>query len=153
MSRLAEGSELDGFRIGPLVHAGAMALIHAVEFADGRPAPFPMVMKVPRMTAGDGGETIVSFEVEHQLLQILHGPHVPRFVAAGDLARVPYLVMEYLQGQTLEQRIAAVTSARLANAYVVLANGQAFGAELNQADDVGFDARNDASRIARRGAA
>ena len=40
----------------------------------------------------------------------------------------------------LEQRIAAVTSARLANAYVVLANGQAFGAELNQADEVGFDA-------------
>ena len=40
----------------------------------------------------------------------------------------------------IEQRIAAVTSARLANAYVVLANGQAFGAEINQADEVGFDA-------------
>lgn len=40
----------------------------------------------------------------------------------------------------IEQRIAAVTSARLANAYVVLSNGQAFGAELNQADEVGFDA-------------
>lgn len=40
----------------------------------------------------------------------------------------------------IEQRLADVTSAMLANAYVVLANGQAFGAELNQADEIAFDA-------------
>ncbi|MDD3675888.1 hypothetical protein [Thauera propionica] len=40
----------------------------------------------------------------------------------------------------LESRIADVTSSRLANAYVVLSTGQAFGAELNQADEVSFDA-------------
>ena len=39
----------------------------------------------------------------------------------------------------IEQRIAAVTSARLANAYVVLANGQSFGAELNRADEIAFE--------------
>lgn len=39
----------------------------------------------------------------------------------------------------LEQRIAASTSAMLANAYVVLANGHAFGAELNQSDEPAFD--------------
>jgi len=44
----------------------------------------------------------VSFEVESQLMQVLTGPHVPRFVAAGDLDRVPYLVMEYFQGRTLD---------------------------------------------------
>lgn len=107
MSKLVEGSELDGFRIGALVHAGAMAQLYSVTFADGRDTPFPLVMKVPRMTAGDGGETIVSFEVEHQIMPMLHGAHVPRFVAAGDLAHVPYLVMEYIAGQTLEQRMAA----------------------------------------------
>jgi len=103
MKKLEEGSELDGFRIGARIHAGAMAQIYAVTYADGRASPFPMVMKVPRMMVGDGGENIVGFEIEHQLLQVLHGTHVPRFVAAGDLSRVPYLVMEYLQGQTLEQ--------------------------------------------------
>jgi serine/threonine protein kinase len=102
MTRLAEGSELDGFKIGPRIHGGAMASIYAVTYADGRPALFDMVMKVPLMRSGDGGENIVSFEIEHQLLQVLHGPHVPRFVAAGDLSRVPYLVMEHIQGQTLE---------------------------------------------------
>ena len=102
MTRLVEGSELDGFKIGPRIHGGAMASIYSVTYADGRPALFDMVMKVPLMRSGDGGENIVSFEIEHQLLQVLHGPHVPRFVAAGDLSRVPYLVMEHIQGQTLE---------------------------------------------------
>ena len=54
MSRLDEGSELDGFRIGALIHAGAMARIYEVDYADGRLAPFPMVMKVPLMREGDG---------------------------------------------------------------------------------------------------
>ncbi len=102
MSRLEEGSELDGFRVGRRIHAGAMARIYEVDYADGRVPPFPMVMKVPLMREGDGAENIVSFEIEHQLLQVLQGTHVPRFVAAGDLDRVPYLVMEYLQGVTLE---------------------------------------------------
>jgi serine/threonine protein kinase len=61
-----------------------------------------MAMKVPRMTAGDGAENIVSFEVELQILPTLTGPHVPRFVAAGDMDRLPYLVMEYVHGPTLD---------------------------------------------------
>ncbi len=103
MKRLAAGTELDGFRIGTCLHAGGMAHIYEVSYADGRGAPFDMVMKVPRMTAGDGSENIVSFEVEHQILQVLHGTHVPRFVAAGDLVNMPYLVMEHVMGQTLQQ--------------------------------------------------
>jgi serine/threonine protein kinase len=102
MSRLEQGSELDGFRIGPLLHAGAMARIYQVSYADGRESVFPMVMKVPLMREGDGAENIVSFEIEHQLLQVLHGPYVPRFVAAGDLDRVPYLAMEHVQGITVD---------------------------------------------------
>ena len=111
MTRLEEGAELDGFRIAARIHAGAMAQIYAVTYADGRTPPFPMVRKVPRMAAGEGGENIVGFEIEHHLLQVLQGPHVPRFVAAGDLGRLPYLVMERLGGQTLEAWMQAFTDA------------------------------------------
>lgn len=79
-----------------------MAHVYEVCYADQRSAPFDMVMKVPRMTAGDGAENIVSFEVEHQIMQVLQGKHVPRFVAAGDLVTLPYLVMEHVQGHTLQ---------------------------------------------------
>ena len=106
MKRLEPGTLLDGFRIGDCLHAGGMAHIYGVESVNPLADPgFPMVMKVPRMTASDGAETIVSFEVEHRLMQVLTGPHVPRFVAAGDLSRLPYLVMERVPGQTLSHRM------------------------------------------------
>ena len=88
-----------------------MAHIYEVTYADQRAAPFPMVMKVPRMRAGDGAENIVGFEVEHQILQVLHGRHVPRFVAAGDLVSLPYLVMEHVQGPTLQHLLDQHTQA------------------------------------------
>jgi serine/threonine protein kinase len=103
MKLLDPGAEIDGFRVVDCIHAGGMAHIYAVEYAAaGRSTGFPMVMKIPRMTAGDGAENIVSFEVELTILPVLSGPYVPRFVAAGDLMRLPYLVMEYIPGQTLQ---------------------------------------------------
>ena len=94
MKLLEPGTLLDGFVIEDCIHSGGMAHIYRVHYANGARDPgFPMAMKIPRMTAGDGAENIVSFEVEHQLMQVLTGPHVPRFVAAGDLHNVPYLVM------------------------------------------------------------
>jgi len=103
MSLLAPGTEIDGFAIGECVHSGGMARIYRVTYAQAdRATPFPLAMKVPRMAGGDGAESIVSFEVEHQMLQVLHGENVPRFVAAGDLARMPYLVMEYLDARPLQ---------------------------------------------------
>lgn len=112
MKLLEPGTEVDGFVVGDCLHAGGMAHIYRVTYridhhaGSTRPDPgFPMAMKIPRMASGDGAENIVGFEVEHQLLSVLTGPHVPRFVAAGDLARLPYLVMEYVEGRTLQQRL------------------------------------------------
>jgi len=108
MKLLEPGTVVDGFEVGRCIHAGGMAHIYEVQHAAGtdgtrRESEFPMAMKIPRMTAGDGAENIVSFEVELTILPTLSGPHVPRFVAAGDLSRLPYLVMEYIQGETLER--------------------------------------------------
>lgn len=129
MKLMEPGTELDGFTIDDCIHSGGMAHVYRVRYSRGAPDPgFPMVMKVPRMTAGDGAENIVSFEVEHQILQIVTGTHVPRFVAAGDLQNVPYLVMEYVQGQTLQhwldkpQRLAADEVARLGVAVALAAH-------------------------------
>ena len=124
MKLLEPGTPVDGFIVQECIHSGGMAHIYRVEYAPGhaqnaRPPGFPMAMKIPRMTAGDGAENIVSFEVELTILPLLTGPHVPRFVAAGDLHRLPYLVMEYVPGSTLQdwldrpQRPDAATLARL----------------------------------------
>ncbi len=113
MKLLAPGTEIDGFTIESLVHAGGMAHLYRVRYANGRADPgFPMVMKVPRMAGGDGAENIVGFEIEQSLLQSLTGAHVPRLVAVGDLARLPYLVMEYVPGQTLQHLLDQAQAAR-----------------------------------------
>ncbi len=102
MKLIEPGTEIDGFLVEDCIHTGGMALIYRAHYAGGREPNFEMVMKVPRMTSGDGAENIVGFEVEHQIMQVLTGPHVPRLVAAGDLDAVPYLVMEYVRGNTLD---------------------------------------------------
>ncbi len=104
MTLLDPGTVIDGFRVGDCLHAGGMAHIYQVAYAGAvQREPFPMVMKVPRMTEGDGAENIVGFEVELQILSVLTGPNVPRLVATGDLAKLPYLVMEHVPGRTLQQ--------------------------------------------------
>ncbi len=112
MKLLEPGAELDGFTVEECIHSGGMAHIYCVHYTQtggegARDPGFPLAMKVPRMMAGDGAENIVSFEVEHQIMQVLSGTHVPRFVAAGDLENVPYLVMEYVRGKTLESWVDA----------------------------------------------
>lgn len=106
MKMLEPGAHIDGFTIGECLHAGGMAHIYRVQYTDeSMREPFSMAMKVPRMTGGDGAENIVGFEVERQILPALTGSHVPRFVAAGDLDQLPYIVMEYVEGQTLQHRL------------------------------------------------
>ena len=129
MKLMEPGVELDGFTVENCIHSGSMAHIYRVRYSRGAPDPgFPMAMKVPRMTPGDGAENIVCFEVEHQILQTVTGSHVPRFVAAGDLHNVPYLVMEYVHGQTLQhwldlpQRPAVDEVARLGVAVALAAH-------------------------------
>ena len=98
--RYAPGTELDGFRLGERIHSGAMGHIYRVT---GRDAGFPLIMKVPRVGPGESGEGLINFETEAMLLPTLSGSHVPRFVAAGTLAKVPYLVTEWIDGESLEQ--------------------------------------------------
>jgi eukaryotic-like serine/threonine-protein kinase len=125
---LEPGTRLDGFVMGECLHVGGMAHIYRVHYEMGVADPgFPMVMKIPRMSMGDGAETIVSFEVEQQIMRVLEGPHVPRLVAVGDLERQPYLVMEYVLGQTLQQVLEDTAAPLNASAAVSL------GAALAQA--------------------
>ena len=103
MKLLTPGTEIDGFILDECLHRGSMAQIYRVNYAQASRDPgFPLVMKIPRMAEGDGAENIVSFEVELQIHPALAGPHVPHFVAAGDLMRLPYIVMEYIEGETLQ---------------------------------------------------
>lgn len=100
MSRIIEtGDEIDGFVVGACVHDGGMGKIFRVT---SDRADFPLMMKAPRLGAGQPTEGIVGFETEVMVMSAIRTPHAPRFVAAGDLADTPYLVTEWIEGENLE---------------------------------------------------
>ncbi|WLR94163.1 bifunctional serine/threonine-protein kinase/universal stress protein [Shinella zoogloeoides] len=97
-ARLKPGDVIDGFTIEDIAHNGGMARIWQVSRPD---IDFPILMKVPVIGEGDDPAAIVGFEMEQMILPRLSGPHVPRFVANGDFATLPYIVMERLPGTSL----------------------------------------------------
>ncbi len=102
---LQAGTTIDGFRIEECIHVGGMATLWRVSRQD---TTTRMLMKVPRFAEGEDPATIVSFEMEQMILPRLSGVHVPKFVAAGDFAVQPYLVMERICGNTLLKRLSAL---------------------------------------------
>jgi eukaryotic-like serine/threonine-protein kinase len=100
------GSTIDGYRVGECIHQGGNGFIFRVEApTDGDPG-FPLVMKVPRLGRGEAPIGIEGFETEQTILPTLSGPHVPRFVATGDVTATPYIIMEWIDGCTLAAVIA-----------------------------------------------
>jgi len=102
---LQEGATIDGFRIEERIHQGGMATLWRVTPANVSSGVLPLVMKVPRIAEGEDPAAVVSFEMEQMIMPRLSGPHVPKFVAAGDFAVQPYIVMEHIAGPTLLQRL------------------------------------------------
>src|SRR6478752_9563640 len=98
---LAAGQNIDGFRLVEPMPAGGMANFWRVTRED---IDLPMVMKVPLLRLGEDPLTIIGYEIEQMILPRLTGPHVPRFIAAGDFDR-PYIVMELIEGLSLKALI------------------------------------------------
>ena len=92
--RLEAGQIVDGFRLDRAAQVGRHGKLLARN-RDGNDCR--MVMKMPLLRPGEDPLTIIGYEVEQMILPRLSGPHVPRFVAAGDFER-PYIVMEFIAG-------------------------------------------------------
>lgn len=95
------GDVVDGFRLGERLHVGGMAVIYRLE---GPRGPLPLVMKIPRLGPGQPASNVIGFEMERTVLGALSGPHVPALVCCGDVEGLPYLVMEHIEGQNLEEQ-------------------------------------------------
>jgi serine/threonine protein kinase len=97
------GERVDGYRVGDLLYEGGMARLYRVTHPRHRGS---LIMKVPKLGPDSPLSAYSAHENERHILVRLHGPHVPRLVAAGDPSRRPYLVMEYLEGDTLARAAA-----------------------------------------------
>jgi serine/threonine protein kinase len=101
-AQLSPGMQIDGFLIQDRLHRGGMADIWRVSRAD---FDVPIVMKAPFLDKKGELSLLVGFEVEQMIMGELQGRHVPRLLASGDFVVQPYVVMEYLDGTSLQKRI------------------------------------------------
>lgn len=102
-AQLTAGMTIDGFLLEERLHRGGMAAIWRVSCPD---VDFPIVMKVPFLDYEGDLSQLVGFEVEQMIMAELSGNHVPKLVANGDFTKQPYIVMEYVEGPTLQRRLA-----------------------------------------------
>jgi nucleotide-binding universal stress UspA family protein len=99
MTSIGPGCEIDGFRLGELIHAGSMASIYRLT---GPRGPLPLIMKIPRLGPGERAVNVIGFEVCRMVLGALgQGPHHPTLVAYGDVETTPYLVIQHIDGTRL----------------------------------------------------
>ena len=101
--RVRVGAVIDGYRVDECTHKGGTGSIYRVTAPADKDPGFPIVMKVPLLGRGESSTSIDSFEMEQIILPSLSGSHVPRFVEAGDLTATPYIVMEWIEGQSLSE--------------------------------------------------
>ena len=101
MSAPGAGSEIDGFRLGEMMHTGSMASIYRLTGPQG---PLPLIMKIPRLGPGERSVNVISFEVCRMVLGALaQSRHHPTLVAYGDVETTPYLVMAFVDGTRLSE--------------------------------------------------
>ena len=136
---IAPGTEIDGFRLGERLHVGTMASIYRLM---GDAGPLPLIMKIPRLGAGERAANVISFEVCRTVLGALsQSPYHPTLVAYGDVETTPYLVMEYIEGLTLNEwtrkaPIPPEETARLGHAFAMALH------EIHRQDVVHLDLKS-----------
>lgn len=98
MEKLQPGQVIDGFVLGEKMPSGGMASLWRASHAD---IDYPLVLKIPFLNPGEDVSVIVGYEVEEMIFKRLSGPHVPRYAGSGDLARIPFIAMEFVEGPSV----------------------------------------------------
>lgn len=96
------GETIDGFYLKELLYEGKYNNLFIVSHPD---YDSPMVMKVPSLGLTVPASAFSAFETESILLARLHGVYTPKLFAKGDLVSCPYIVIEYVEGDSLNQAI------------------------------------------------
>lgn len=99
---LYEGMILDGYRITRELHASSTSQLYlAVDTETDQ----KVVMKTPSVNFEDDPAYLERFQLEEWVGRRIDSPHVIRTIEQKTPRRFLYYIMEYIEGQTLEQWI------------------------------------------------
>jgi serine/threonine-protein kinase len=97
------GRELSGFRIERRIGEGATGVVYRASHPE---EPRPLAVKVLHDRFGELGALERRFEREARVLSRLRHPAVVDVLRFGNTAHATFIVMELLEGETLEQLLA-----------------------------------------------
>ena len=100
MNALAPGDRLGDYVVEALLGQGSASTLYRVVPAGGLAAQ-ELLLKVAQADDPQAA-ALLHHEVEHQVLPLLQGPHVPRCLASGGLPQQPWLVMTQEPGRLLQ---------------------------------------------------
>jgi len=93
---------VDGFQLEEVISERPFNTLYRVTHPEH---DLPMIMKVPRLSASIPASAFTAFETEVRILSRLHGAYTPNVIASGDLSSCPYLVLEYIEGDRLQEAV------------------------------------------------
>jgi len=102
---VALGETIDGFTVTKQLAESEVAVLYYVVHPDHS---IKLVMKVPKLHNKLPPGTYSAFESEIRILSGLKGQYTPKLIASGDMTKCPYFVMEYIEGNVLQQAVAEV---------------------------------------------
>ena len=100
---LTPGARLGAYEIGARLGAGGMGEVYrATDLKLGR----AVAIKVLPAAFGTDPERAARFRREAQVLAALNHPHIAAIYGFEEANEAPFLVLELVEGETLDQRIA-----------------------------------------------
>lgn len=107
---LDEGVILDGYRVTRELHASSTSQLYLAIDTD---TDEKVVLKTPSVNFEDDPAYLERFQLEEWVGRRIDSPHVIRTIEQQRPRRFMYYVMEYIEGQTLEQWMADQTEVDL----------------------------------------
>ena len=112
---LAEGDTIGPYQITGAVGHGGMGTVYCARRSDQQfrqSVAIKLVRTGPGMNPGTNQELLARFRAERQILANINHPNIARLLDGGITeSGLPYLVMEFIEGQTLDRYLSAHTPA------------------------------------------
>ena len=100
---LDPGAMVDHFRVIRLLGRGSMGAVYLARDTElGR----KVALKIVRDSSARRGQTLQRFAQEARTTAKFNHPHIVTVYAVGEIQGLPYVALEYLEGQNLMERMA-----------------------------------------------
>jgi serine/threonine protein kinase len=96
------GKLLGPFRIESVIGSGAMGTVYRAVFTETQR---PVAIKIIAMGLAGNESALARFEREADILKQLKHPHIVRLFATGRYKKTPFIAMEFVEGQSLEEAL------------------------------------------------